>query len=90
MLKKSEKRIFIGDKLGARIELFVRIVLIFVLGIVLGLWGIAVAVFWILQFLVILITGKRNKWLHRHIESYFRFWVRCKEYFLLLTDKRPV
>ena len=76
--------------MGARIELFVRIILICVLEVVLGLWALAVCVFWVLQFLVILISGKRNGWLHKQIERYFKFLVKCKEYFLLLTDKRPI
>lgn len=76
--------------MGARVELFVRIVLMFILEIILGFWSIVVALFWILQFLVILVTGKRNRWLHGQIERYFKFLVKCKEYFLLLTDKRPI
>jgi hypothetical protein len=76
--------------MGARIELLVRLVLIFVLGILLGIWGIWISICWILQFIIILITGKRNKFFNGQINKYFKFYVKCYEYFLLLTDKRPI
>jgi len=82
--------ILISDRMGARVELLVRIVLILVLSLVLSLWGIWITVCWIAQFLYILVTSKRNKFLNNQIKSYFNFWVKCQEYFLLLTDKRPV
>jgi len=76
--------------MGARVELLVRILLMIVLGIVLSLWGIWIGICWVIQFFYILVTGKRSKFFNQQIKNYFNFWVKCQEYFLLLTDKRPV
>ena len=76
--------------MGARLELFVRILLAIVLEIIIKLWKIWVGICWVLQFLMVLVTGKRNSTLYKHIEKYFKFYVKSYEYLWMLTDKRPL
>ena len=76
--------------MGARLELFIRILMAFVLGFIIGFWGIWAGICWVLQLFVILLTGKRNQALHKHIEKFFKFYMKSYEYLWLLTDKRPL
>ena len=83
-------QIFPGEPMGARLELFIRIVMTWVLGIILSVWGIWSGICMFLQWWIILFTGKRNQDLHKHIEKWFKFFVKSQEYLNLLTDKRPL
>jgi len=76
--------------MGARLELFIRILMVWILGIILGFWGIWAGICMFLQWWIILITGERNKTLHQHIEKWYKFFVKSHEYLNLLTDKRPL
>ncbi|NCS71287.1 MAG: DUF4389 domain-containing protein [Candidatus Aenigmarchaeota archaeon] len=40
--------------MGIRLELFIRILLSFVLGVIIGFWAIWAGICWCLQFLIIL------------------------------------
>ena len=74
---------------ASRLELFVRIVLLFVYGIIAGIWGFVAGLANVIQWLHILITGKRSLGLWNFVVSYFRYSARVSSYSLLLTDKRP-
>ncbi|MBL7169485.1 MAG: DUF4389 domain-containing protein [Candidatus Aenigmarchaeota archaeon] len=76
--------------MGARLELFIRILMAFVLGIIIGIWRIWATICMFLQWWIILITGKRNQNLHSHIKKWYEFYVKSYEYLYLLTDKRPL
>ena len=76
--------------MGARLELLVRIPMTFVLGFIIWLWGIWACICMFLQWWIILITGKRNQGLHKHIEKWFEFYMNSQQYLNLLTDKRPL
>jgi len=76
--------------MGARLELFIRILMAFVLGTIVGLWGIWAGICMFLQWWIILFTGNRNRELHKHIDKWFRFYIKSYEYLYLLTDKRPL
>lgn len=76
--------------MGARLELLIRIPMSWVLGIIIGFWGIWAGICMFLQWWVILITGKRNQGLHNHIEKWFEFYIKSQQYLSLLTDKRPL
>lgn len=73
---------------ASRVELFVRIVWGLVSGIVLCIYGIIAAICLVIQWLIILITGKRNIPLNNIIRGYFYYRARLEAYLLLLTDER--
>jgi len=72
-----------------RIELFVRIIWGLVAGIVLGIFGFAAAIIWVLQLLHILITGHRHKGMQSFIKTVAIQHFRLSAYLSLLTDERP-
>jgi hypothetical protein len=99
MAKKS-------DDSSSQLELLVRIpyfiafyIVLYMLAIVIGLWGIWTGIMFVLNWFYILFTGKRAKFMHEQIHKWYNFaykqvyigWVftKCMPYFLLLTDKRP-
>lgn len=77
------------EEKASRIELFVRIVLGWVYGIIAGVWGFLAAVANIIQWFHILFTAKRNATIWNFVQGYYRYAVRVSSYTLLLTDKRP-
>jgi hypothetical protein len=74
---------------ASRFELFVRLVLSFIYGIIAEIWGFIAGILWVLQWLIILVTGKRNKGIHNFIVGFWRYWTRAIAYILMLTDERP-
>ncbi|MBR9678161.1 MAG: DUF4389 domain-containing protein [Nanoarchaeota archaeon] len=78
------------DRKSSRLELFVRIVYSIILSIILGLWGFVAGILMTVQWLVILVTGERDKWLHDHIDSYLQFLFKSNIYLSLLSDERPL
>jgi hypothetical protein len=55
------KQIFAYEEQAGRIELFIRIVYSFVVGIVLMIYGFIAGICMLIQFLVILILGRRSR-----------------------------
>jgi hypothetical protein len=74
---------------ASRLELFVRIALLIVYGIVAYVWGFIAGLATIIQWFYILIKGKRSLRLWNFVLGYFRYSARVSSYSLLLTDKRP-
>jgi uncharacterized protein with PQ loop repeat len=77
------------DMTASRLELFVRIVYGLFLGIIADIWGFFAELAGIVQWLYILIMGKRHGSLWRFTVGYIRFSYRMEGYLLLLTDERP-
>ena len=74
---------------ASRLELLIRLVLMFVYGIIAEIWGIFVLVAWILQWFHILFMGRRHKSLENFMKGFWRYWTRVVAYALRLTDERP-
>ena len=74
---------------ASRIELFVRIVYGFILGLIAYFWNFAVGIAAFIQWFHILILGRRNEKLWRFTLSFYRFYSRALAYFTLLTDAKP-
>jgi len=74
---------------ASRLELIIRFLWIIPAGIVLLVFGLIAAVCFILQWLYILFTGRRNRSLHVMIKTYTIQKYRIAVYFSLLTDERP-
>jgi rRNA maturation protein Nop10 len=83
-------RLTIGfQESASRLELFVRIILLIVYGIVACVWGFVAELATIIQWFYILIKGKRSLRLWNFVLGYFRYSARVSSYSLLLTDRRP-
>lgn len=78
------------EESASRLEaLIIRCVYGFILCIVAGIWGFVAYIVIGIQWLHILILGKRNEGMHNFVTSFFRFNTRVSGYLLLLTDARP-
>lgn len=73
-----------------RIELFVRLLYFFVVGIIMCILGcLAFYIGLPLQFLAVLILGKRIEILNRIIAAYARYTISWYPYLMNLTDEKP-
>jgi hypothetical protein len=78
------------EEKASRLEaLIIRWLYGLLLSIILSIWGIVAGLAMLGQWIVILITGARNKGLHDFVTSYFKFYTRTYGYLYLLTDERP-
>lgn len=80
-LKSAEK--------AGRLELFIRIVYCLVAGIVLGIIGIFAYLAWFVQWLHILLLGKRNAALANFMNAWLVAYTQLEFYSFLATDERP-
>jgi len=80
---------FMVRKVSERKELFWRILVAIVTGIILGVWKILVQVLFIVNFLIVLFSGKRNK----DIADFSDYWnsevYRFLRYLNFATNERP-
>ncbi len=75
---------------ASRLEaLIIRWLYAIFLYIVLSIWGIAAGIVIVLQWLHVLVLGKRNKGMHDFVAGFFMFATRVTGYIYLLTDNRP-
>jgi hypothetical protein len=78
------------DETASRLEaLIIRFLYGIVLYIILEIWGIVAGIVVVIQWLHILILGKRHQGMHNFVTKFFRFCTRVSGYLLLLTDARP-
>ena len=77
-----------SDEKASRVELFVRIVWGTISYIPLGLFGFVAGICYTIQWLIILITGKRNQSLSNVLQKYISYSFMVSSYLLLLTDER--
>lgn len=78
------------EESASRLEaLIIRCLYGIVLYIILGIWGLVASIVVAIQWLHILILGKRNQGMHNFVTKFFRYYVRVEGYMLLLTDARP-
>jgi hypothetical protein len=77
-----------SDPKASRVELFVRIVWGLISMIVLWIFGIIACICLILQWLYILVSGKRSMELNKVIKLFVRYQNEVISYLYLLTDER--
>ena len=78
------------EESASRLEaLIIRCLYGFVLYIILCIWGTVAYIVVGIQWLHILVLGKRNAGMHSFVTKFFRFCTRVSGYLLLLTDARP-
>ncbi|MDE1861263.1 MAG: DUF4389 domain-containing protein [Candidatus Micrarchaeota archaeon] len=73
---------------ASRLELFVRIIWAIIGSIVLAIFGIISFICMVLQWIYILIAGKRSKELNKVLKLYVLYRFRLEGYLLMLTDER--
>jgi hypothetical protein len=83
------KQLFVWEEKASRLELFIRIVYSIFIAIVLMVYSIIAQLCMFVQWIVILILGKRVKGLNNIIKGFLEYNVRVISYCNFLTDKRP-
>ena len=73
---------------ASRIELFIRWVWMVITYIVMAIFGIVAGICLVLQWLLILVTGKRNATLTSWLKKYWTYQSEVMAYQLLITDER--
>ncbi len=77
------------EKNPGRVELIIRLVWSAICGIVLYLFSIIASICWIIQFIYILILGKRMDALDPWLAKVVKGSAKLSAYASLLTDERP-
>jgi hypothetical protein len=83
------KQLFLYEEKAGRIELFIRIIYSFVIGIVLAIYGIIAGICLFVQFFIILILGRRSEGVSNLIKGYLEYYVHVLSYTSFMTDERP-
>jgi len=85
----AQQQLFVFEHDAGRVELLVRIVYWIIIGIVLWIYGIIACICLIIQWLHILILGRRNEALSDITKGYLEYLVHVTPYIYFMTDKRP-
>ena len=83
------KQIFAYEEQAGRVELFIRIIYSVFIGIVLMIYGFIAGICMLIQFLVVLILGRRSRGLSDFIQGYLEYYVHILSYTSFMTDERP-
>ncbi|MCW3128892.1 MAG: DUF4389 domain-containing protein [Methanophagales archaeon] len=83
------KQLFVYEHDAKRLELFIRIVYSFVIGLVLMVYGFIAEICMLIQWFVILILGRRSEGLSNFIKGYLEYYVHVVSYIYWMTDDRP-
>jgi len=81
--------LFVYEHDAKRLELFIRIVYSFVIGLVLIVYGFIAEICMLIQWFVILILGRRSEGLSNFIKGYLEYYVHVASYVYWMTDDRP-
>jgi len=82
-------QLFTYEHDASRLELFIRIIYWILIGIVAWVYGIIAGICLIIQWIHILILGRRNETLSNIAKGYFEYIVHVMNYIYFMTDKRP-
>jgi hypothetical protein len=82
-------RLFVFEHDAGRLELLIRIVYWILIGIVLWIYGIIALIVLVIQWIHILILGRRNESLSDIAKGYLEYVVHVMPYTYFMTDKRP-
>ena len=75
--------------MGERTEVFMRIVVLIVTGIILAVWKWLIVVFVVVNWVYTLFAGKRLKELAELSEIWNTQWYIFQRYLIFVTNKRP-
>ena len=82
-------QLFVFEQPAGRVELLVRIVYWIIIGIVLWVYGLIAIICLVIQWLVILVLGHRNRDLSDFARGYLEYLVHVMPYMYIMTDRRP-
>ncbi len=85
----DSNQLFVFEHDASRLELLIRIVYWIIIGIVLWVYGIVSGICLIIQWIHILILGRRNEWLSDFVKGYLEYLVHVMPYIYFMSDKRP-
>ena len=85
MPKKIEKI----EKLSERKEAWFRIIVAIVSGIILGIWSILIKFLAVVNWIITIFSGKRNKELAEFCEYWNTEYYKFITYLTFVTNKRP-
>ncbi|MBP2029309.1 hypothetical protein J2755_000229 [Methanohalophilus levihalophilus] len=83
------EELFAYEKKASRIELFIRLVYTIPIVIVLYIYSILAGICLLLQWIIILIAGRRIAVISNVISGYLRYYTHIAGYVYLTSDKRP-
>ena len=83
------KQLFVWEEKASRLELFIRIVYTILIAVVLMAYGLIAQLCMFVQWIVILILGRRVKGLNDIIKGFLEYNIHVISYWNFLTDKRP-
>jgi len=86
MKKRVDKK---NNKLSERQEAWFRIIVLIISGIVLAVWRYLIFVLAIINWLIVVVSGKRNKELAEFCEYWNTEIYRYIRYLTLVTNERP-
>ena len=75
--------------MGERAEIFMRIVVAIVTGIILAVWKWLIAIFFVINWIYVLFAGKRLKQLADMSEIWNTQWYIFQRYLIFVTNRRP-
>jgi hypothetical protein len=82
-------QLFTYESRARRLELAVRIVYSIAIGLVMWVYGLIAGICLVVQWLVILVLGRRNESLSEFIRGYLEYHVHVLSYTSAMTDRRP-
>jgi hypothetical protein len=85
----EQAQLFTFEHDAGRLELLIRIVYWILIGIVLWVYGIIAGICLIIQWIHILILGRRNEALSNLVKGYLEYLIHVQPYIYFMTDKRP-
>lgn len=83
------RQLFVFEHDAGRLELFIRILYWILIGIVMWIYGIVACICLVIQWLHILILGRRNEGLSNLVKGYLEYVVHVMPYMYFMTDRRP-
>ena len=75
--------------MGERSEIFMRIVVLVVTGIILAVWKWLIVIFFVINWVYVLFVGKRLRELAELSEVWNSQWYIFQRYLIFVTNKRP-
>ena len=82
-------QLFVYEHDAKRLELVVRIVYSFVIGLVMAVYGFIAEMCMLIQWIMILVLGRRSEGLSNIIKGYLEYSVHVMSYVNWMTDDRP-
>ncbi|MCK9630698.1 MAG: DUF4389 domain-containing protein [Methanoregula sp.] len=85
----EQTQLFTFEHDAGRLELLIRIIYWILIGIVLWVYGIIAGICLIIQWIHILVLGRRNEALSDLVKGYLEYMIHVLPYVYFMTDKRP-